>query len=102
MHGDRERISDKFRHKRRRLRLLGGPRAKQHQQAHTFESTGEIEEPTKRGLVSPVQVVYKDERWFTRSEIRGQPVEPVQHRERQLGCPSFRRGSRRRSKYKRA
>ena len=87
-------VRKKLRNERWEVGLQGGACSDKQQQRQPFEPTCEIDEPTQRRLVGPVQVVYHEQRRSACGEVGGQPVEPVQDRERRLGTLSG--GSRRR------
>ena len=68
------------------VRLLGRPRSCEQDERQTIEPMSEVREPAQRRLVGPVQIVDDEQRRRARGEVRCQPVEAVQHRERGLGA----------------
>ena len=90
---DRGRIGHELGHERGRRRLFRRARPEQHQEGQSLEPPCEVGEPAQRRLVGPVQIVDHEERRLAEGEVRGQPVEPVEHCVRRL--PSTLCGGRR-------
>ena len=69
------------------------------QERQPLDSVGEVDEPAKRRLICPVQVVDDEQRRMSQSEVRRQPVKAVKLRERRLGAVSRARAPRQRAKH---
>src|SRR5918999_1121795 len=79
-----ERVGENFRQEIRLAALLRRTRREGDQQRETLEPTGEVSHPAQGGRVDPVQIVYRDERGATKSDVGRKPVEALQHRERRI------------------
>jgi ABC-2 type transport system permease protein len=72
--------------------LLRRSRRDHEEERQPFEPTCQVVEPAKRRLVAPVHVVDDHERRVPERDVCGEPVQPVQHRERRVGRAPLARG----------
>ncbi len=64
--------------------LLGRPRRDRDEKRQPLEPAGEVAEPAERGAVGPVEVVDREHRRLLVRDVRREPVEAVQRRERRV------------------
>ena len=80
---------------RRTLGRLGRPCRRDDRDRQFLESSPEVVQEAQRGLVSPVGIVDAEQDRGAPGEVRAQPVEPVEDRERRVeqrvGCVILRR-----------
>ena len=81
---DRRRIGDELGQKLGLLALLGRAQTDHNRQCQTLQPAREVGEPAQRRPVRPVQVVDRDHGRAPERDVCGQPVEPVQHPERDV------------------
>ena len=77
----RGRVSEDLRQEVGLAALLRRARRDEHAQRHALEAGGEVAEPAQRRGVRPVEVVDDEQRRRPRTDVRGEPVEAVEHRE---------------------
>jgi hypothetical protein len=76
------RVGGERREQRRALSRPGRPRRGDDRDRQLLDPTPEVVQETQRGLVSPVHVVDAEQQRRSPPEVRRQPVQPVQDRER--------------------
>ena len=64
--------------------LLRRTKTGDHDERQVFDPTYEVRKPTQRRCVCPVQVVDREHRRPAQRGVRSEPVEAVQHRERDV------------------
>ena len=93
VHGDRERITDDLRQQVRARVPLDRPDAAEDRDGQAVEPADQVGQVAQRGLVGPLQIVDGEQDRRGLREVEGQPVEPVQDRERRVLARDARRGS---------
>ena len=86
-------LAGEFREERRLLRALPGPRGDDEEQGHPVEPSREIGEEAQARAVAPLGVVDDERHELLRAGVGGEPVEPVQHRVRDVVGDAARRRS---------
>jgi hypothetical protein len=76
------RLGGEGRKHRRTVRRLGGPRGGDDRDRQFLQPSPQIVQKAQRGLVSPVGIVDAQQHRAALAEVRAQPVQPVQDRER--------------------
>ena len=81
---ERSRVGDQLRQQVDLHALLGRAQAQHDEQRQPFEAPREIREPAQSRRIGPVEVVDHDRGRTAGGQVGGEPVEPVQHRERNI------------------
>ena len=76
------RVGGQRRKQRRTLMRLGGPRRGDDRDRQFIKSSPQVVQEAQRGRVSPVDIVDAQQQRGVPPEVRAEPVEPVQDRER--------------------
>ena len=84
-HDRRRRVGEDLGDARLVRALVGRPRRDRDEQRQALEPALEMREPAQRRAVGPVEIVDRDHRRPAQRDVRREPVEPVQHRERHVG-----------------
>ena len=81
---DGNRVGDDLGKQRPILAALLRPQASDHQDGQPLHPRQQVGEPAQRRQVGPVQVVEHEHERPARGEVRGQPIETVQRRQRRV------------------